>query len=527
MAEKEYHYRVTTQSPRPRSRRLRQSGAAAQSSTSVVYTGGTAAAPSTGDGHTHANLADLDKISTDQQGYQYLSYLRQQTDPETGATTYVSTPQKVKAGYADEARALSPDSPTREDFLSALHDDEAAGTITFKKDITVSGAASVGGPLSVSGQTTLSGNASVGGALSVEGKATARGGLQLGPSFVPGLMGKGGLLDGEGRGEMRSLRLWEWLEVPELRYNRVTAYAGIRWDTVGAGTIESVSVGGDGLSGSCRLKLEEGEIGLVAENDLCMGIWHDTSGNASSSSDDRRGNFAFAGFKTVCFQVTSVPDTDAEGRDNADRHYFTYTLRPGTSAHPSAGMGFAARGNTTDPSRQAFSYTTTEYSVLMAGVNQWEFTDAMYVGVTGKLEGFTINGRELHGYGQYFGNAYVYGRIDQFEKMADSMRLTDTLGGFMQEGETDTLLCSVHDGYGQNVTASYSGWQITRTTTDAASDAAWNAAAPAPEVADPGSGPAARYDIAFSDLGAGSHATFTFSATDAGGSTLSASTAFG
>ena len=424
-------------------------------------------------------------------------------------------------GLTSEKDAVFEEDATVKGRLKA----QGGGTVTG--DLLVEGREEVKGDMKVSGETTLSGNASVGGALSVEGKATARGGLQTGPSFVPGLMGKGGLLDGEGRGELRSLRLWEWLEVPELRYNRVTAYAGIRWDTVGAGTVESVSVGGDGLSGSCTLKLEEGEIGLVSENDLCMGIWHDTSGNAASSSDDRRGNFAFAGFKTVCFQVTSVPDTDGQGRGNADRHYFTYTLRPGTSAHPSSGMGFAARGNTTDTSRQAFAYTTTEYSVLMAGVNQWEFTDAMYVGVTGKLEGFTINGRELHGYGQYFGNAYVYGRIDQFERQADSMRLSDTLGGFMREGETDTLLCSVHDGYGRNVTANYSGWQITRTTTDAASDAAWNAAATAPEVVDTGSGPAARYDIAFADLGAGSHAAFTFSATDAEGSTLSASTAFG
>ena len=428
---------------------------------------------------------------------------------------------------------------SREEFLSKKQDDRTSGKVTFgggfesESDGSIHGNMTVGGSSDLKGDAVLHSSLDVKGDTLLEGEATAKGtlaaegGVRIGESYVPGLLGRGGYIDRNGNAVLRSLELWESLTVPELRYNRVTAYAGIRWDTVGAGTVESVSVGGDGLSGSCTLKLEEGEIGLVSENDLCMGIWHDTSGNAASSSDDRRGNFAFAGFKTVCFQVTSVPGTDGQGRGNADRHYFTYTLRPGTSAHPSSGMGFAARGNTTDPSRQAFAYTTTEYSVLMAGVNQWEFTDAMYVGVTGKLEGFTINGRELHGYGQYFGNAYVYGRIDQFEKMADSMRLSDTLGGFMREGETDTLLCSVHDGYGRNVTASYGGWQITRTTTDAASDAAWNAAATAPEVVDTGSGPAARYDIAFADLGAGSHATFTFAATDAQGNLLSVSTAFG
>ena len=44
---------------------------------------------------------------------------------------------------------------------------------------------------------------------------------------------------------MRGLRLWEWLEVPEFRYNRVEVYLGIKWRVPGAGIIESVEIDTD------------------------------------------------------------------------------------------------------------------------------------------------------------------------------------------------------------------------------------------------------------------------------------------
>lgn len=63
--------------------------------------------------------------------------------------------------------------------------------------------------------------------------------------FASGLAGFGAKIDENGNGEMRGLRLWEWLEVPELRRNRVEVYAGIKWRTPGVGIVESVTADTD------------------------------------------------------------------------------------------------------------------------------------------------------------------------------------------------------------------------------------------------------------------------------------------
>lgn len=41
---------------------------------------------------------------------------------------------------------------------------------------------------------------------------------------------------------------------------------------------------------------------------------------------------------------------------------FRYTLQPGTTIHPMAGMNFYAYGNFTDPDRQAMTYETRYYT---------------------------------------------------------------------------------------------------------------------------------------------------------------------
>lgn len=78
---------------------------------------------------------------------------------------------------------------------------------------------------------------------------------------------------------MRGLRLWEFLEVPELRYNRVEIFLGIKWRVPGAGIILSCtpdtdSEGNQLTTGTCTLKLEEGEFGAVSKDDIALGIFH-------------------------------------------------------------------------------------------------------------------------------------------------------------------------------------------------------------------------------------------------------------
>lgn len=381
-------------------------------------------------------------------------------------------------------------------YLSRTHDDTAAGHIEFRKGLTSDEIARFKE------------------GLQADELAFFDKGVQFGNTFVPGLLGKGGKIDGGGNGELRSLKLWEWLEVPELRFNRVSVYTGIRWDTFGGGIIESVSPDENIETGTCKLKLEEGEFGAIAEGDLCMGIWHDTGGNATDNSDDNKGNFTFAGFKTVYFQITSV-----SGNQNET---FTYMLRSsnegGNGIHPFAGMHFAGRGNIKNTERQAFRYTTTEYSVALMNVSTWEFQPGNYFLITGNIEGFAmpaINsaGKEytkvFHGHGTVLGNAYIYGKIDQFERAAYFCGVDQSRGGFLAPGEEEVCTVTVLNGYGLDVTDQFTLYSVTRNTGDAASDAMWNQTHT--NVGNP-------FKIAFSDLGVdGIHkveAVFTVTATD-------------
>jgi len=180
------------------------------------------------------------------------------------------------------------------------------------------------------------------------------GNLDIG-NFIGGLAGTGARITPQGAGEMRSLRLWESLEVPELRYNRVEVVAGTSWRSQGGGIIESVTMQADNISGTVVLKLEDGDIGRVAVDDLCMGIWHYPSGNATDNHDDSMGNYRFAGFGTSYFRITAVR--------GANNNEFDFTMRPISERYtkhylPVAGMHFAQFGNPTLVERQRRPYET-------------------------------------------------------------------------------------------------------------------------------------------------------------------------
>ena len=141
MATKEYNLNIYKRNARPRSKRLRESGmgGTGNGGSTVVNVGGGGNASSAAS-HTHANKSVLDQISADAEGYMYLEQLREVEDEE-GNKSMERVPEKIKAGYADKAHDLDEDSPVNDRFLSALADDIAEGNITFKKTITVIGAA--------------------------------------------------------------------------------------------------------------------------------------------------------------------------------------------------------------------------------------------------------------------------------------------------------------------------------------------------------------------------------------------------
>lgn len=350
---------------------------------------------------------------------------------------------------------------------------------------------------------------------SAEGLIRILDGIQFGEMFVPGLTGRGGRIGADARGELESLTLRSWLEVPEFRRNRVSIYIGIRLDTFGGGIIETVMPNADG-TGSGTLKLEDGEYGAIEVGDLCMGIWHDDRlyreereglddfhdyytiyANAAETTDNKRGLFTFAGFKTVYFEITGV--------SGANHDSFTYLLRSeldgGNGIHPFAGMHFAGRGSTRDESRRAFSYSTTKYSVALMGVSTWEFQPSNFYEISGYLEGFSMpaldrNGQQylkaFHGYGHVMGNAYIFGQIDTFERQVFKMSIDQSRNGSLAPGETETVTCTIMNGYNEDVTANFTLFSVTRNTGDNASDALWNAQHT--NVGNP-------FQISFSDLG--------------------------
>lgn len=327
-----------------------------------------------------------------------------------------------------------------------------------------------------------------------EGIISAKQGVEIG-EFVTGLFGRGGKIDGDGRAELRSLTLWEWLEVPEIRFNRITVNIGLSIKSEGGGTIEKVlpdtdTDGNQLATGSCWLKLEDGEYGAIAVADLCMGMWHDLGGgNATENSDDKKGTYQVRGFKTIYFWINDVPDTDPDGLDNSDQHFFRYTLRStldgGNGMHPCAMMHFAQRGNTDNKERQSIVYSTTKYDLSLCNLDSWYFRDSQIYQISRCLDGFTMEQigddgkvytKKFSGYGVVMGNAYIYGKIDEFERAGFHLDITRTMAGTVTTNAPDVIGIRVVNGYGADVSAKFTTYKVTRDSGDAESDAEWNAA---------------------------------------------------
>lgn len=231
--------------------------------------------------------------------------------------------------------------------------------------------------------------------------------------FASGITGFGAQIDGRGAGELESLFIRRFLEVPELRYNRVGISVGDDWSAPGAGVIESV----DKDQKLVTLKLEEGEIGAVAVGDICMGIFHDfdPSNNATADSDDGRGNFSFAGFATVYFRITEVLGDRNE--------QFRYELRPLSATFtkqidPMESMTFVAYGSFTNPARQSSRYSTRTYQRYLRNVSDWEFTAGNIAAQFGDLTNLSVFGIQMSGYSAYLDNIYLQGMISSLDKKA-------------------------------------------------------------------------------------------------------------
>lgn len=324
-------------------------------------------------------------------------------------------------------------------------------------------------------------------------------GVQFGERFAEGQTGFGGKIDGDGAAQLDSLTLRSFIEVPELRFNRVSIQVGNRWRAPGGGIIDHVVIdcdenGNELYSGTAYLHLEEGEIGKVYEDDICQGIWHDginPSENATEDFDDSKGNFKFSGFYTAYFRIDKVLSVNG-GTNNA----FHYSLRNDGKwklfKHPSIMMHFVCYGNFSNADRQQSRYSTLTYERYLTEVNTWEFSESNIAAQFGDLSNLSVFGLKMDGYSAYLKNIYMSGTIKQFEAIGRKMVIDQSLNGYMAPDETETVTVQIVDGYMQDHTNEYN-FKVERDTGDAASDAVWNAK---PEHLNCGS----VFNISFDDL---------------------------
>ena len=373
----------------------------------------------------------------------------------------------TNADHAKSAYTLDDDTPVLNWFLSALNDDEAEGIINFLKGLKISGNL-INRIVKQGDRDVTYTDEDVMSALrvmveiensvekmkeiflrkdvadSTKFLLSMFAGAVFGKNgFASGLTGFGAKIFDTGHGEFESMFIRRFLEVPELRYNRVMVTLGDKWRAPGAGIIETVDTG----TKTCTLKLEDGEIGAVAVGDICMGIYHNITGNATEDYDDGKGNRRFAGFCTVYFTITEVT-----GERNET---FKYQLRPTSSSWPSSFapfemMTFVAYGSFTNTERQTSVYETRTYTRMLWKQNTWEISVTNVALQYGDLSNLNIFGLNMDGYSMYLNNIYMTGIIKQIKPDGTPVQTLN----FREEG----YIPGVHYDYYDSLSYNGSMW---------------------------------------------------------------------
>ena len=319
-----YELKTFKRGQRPRSERLRELGGESIGGGSTVVTvNGSGSAVSPND-HYHANKQALDQISTDADGYEYLTRQKETTD-DKGNAVYEQITEKVKAGYADVANDLTEDSPIRKQFLSRLVDDVAKGNITFEQAIRVAGVSYMGG------------------------------GAEFGEFIKSLYAGKGAGIDAKGNAEFESVRVRSYFECLELIINRLSAIEGDQLLTE-ADTIDSVDDLGDNCYGLHLRSKWDGYFTAQAVGNVLKGIINTlASGSGKYYTCWLRVNSVNTANNYI--EVTAYPDEDTPA---------------GKNYAPCEAMKIARWGNQTDTKRQSCIYlSSTEGRIVrLTGVTK-------------------------------------------------------------------------------------------------------------------------------------------------------------
>lgn len=315
---------------------------------------------------TFKTLEDATSYARNTDAEEYFPYPAQIISVESDGSVYkLLKDESISEADGRKHYKLSPiitGEESDDKYLSKVEDDSAKGLITFLAGIDVKIKAVV--------QKLIAEDATFSKEISSK-------------DYVQNLIGW--MISPDGHIDAKSLHLRDFLEVPELRYNRVSITSGEDWLAPGGGIIESVNESSQTLT----LKLEPGEVASLAVDDICKGIFNNSTG-----------------FQASYFRITQ----------KISNSEFKYTLRSGYSYHPQKAMHFVAYGNFTNAERQKSAYSTKDYKRYLAGVNNWEITSSMVMMQLGDLSNLVISGLDLSGYSAYLRNVYMTGTIKQLSQ---------------------------------------------------------------------------------------------------------------
>lgn len=269
----------------------------------------------------------------------------------------------------------------KERALSRIGDDSASGLITFLNGLSSLNGMDVVGGIATDTLTATEITTQILNALDklIAKDATFSDDVSS-ADYAEKLLGW--MINASGDIDAKSLRLRDFLEVPEFRYNRVSIVSGESWNAPGGGIVEAV----DTVEGILYLKLEPGERADVEADDICKASFNDETG-----------------FRTAYFRITEKLGDTA----------FKYVLRSETTFHPCKAMHFVSYGNFTNADRQKSSYSAQNYVRYLTGVNGWEIRKEMIAMQLGDLSNLKLFGIDMTGHSAYLRNIYMTGVIRQ------------------------------------------------------------------------------------------------------------------
>ncbi|WP_419051668.1 hypothetical protein [Parabacteroides goldsteinii] len=213
------------------------------------------------------------------------------------------------------------------------------------------------------------------------------------------ITGTGGKIWANGHAELASLLLRGWLEVPEIRYNRVQVVGGELWVTDGA-KFDTVTQSGDLFN--IKIKLEEGELVTFWVGDILKGVYHD------KSTDGK-----FKGFRTLWFRVTAV--------DQTNQTITVASRYPGDSKYnPVQYLDVARIGSFTEASRQRSILIDSKENCItfLDHVNTWDITPGMEVCWLGRKDRTIPGVPSTARYNAKLSNIIMSGKIFQYDEIS-------------------------------------------------------------------------------------------------------------